>query len=199
LIYGEYIFASQLYSTSGRNTLYNWRDGGWTDANGDGLYDLSEDPDGVDDRINICYEDNPLLPLIEINGISNFINYPDCSGHIVTNGCITVEPYSIGYVKLSIVPVYPPERTMDQNRNSNSSITIYPNPAGNYITLHDANLNTGTTSYTVEIRSSVAVTFISAHIENDGQLNISGLTLGIYFVTLTTPSGKIYNSSLIKI
>ena len=102
LVYGEYINASQLYSTSGRNTLYNWRDNSWTIANdtdGDGLYDLSEDPDGVDERINICYEDNPPVPLIEINGISNFFNYPDCTGHFVTNGCIPVNPYSIGYVK----------------------------------------------------------------------------------------------------
>ena len=202
LVYGEYINASQLYSTSGRNTLYNWRDNSWTIANdtdGDGLYDLSEDPDGVDERINICYEDNPPVPLIEINGISNFFNYPDCTGHFVTNGCITVNPYSIGYVKLSIVPVYPPERTMAQNRNSTSSIAIYPNPAGNNITLHDTNIDDSNSSYKVEIRNSMGVTLISEQLENDGQLNISVLMPGIYIVSATTPEGKTMNISFIKI
>jgi hypothetical protein len=201
-VYGEYIYASQLYSTSGRNTLYNWRDNTWTIANdtdGDGLYDLSEDPDGVDERINICYEDNPPVPLIEINGISNFFNYPDCSGHFVTNGCITVNPYSIGYVKLSIVPIFPEERNAGSNNEKVYSLSIYPNPAGNYITLHDANTSVNTAGYKVNIRNSMGVTLIIEQMENDGQLNISSLIPGIYFVTTTTPDGKTINTSFIKI
>lgn len=201
-IYGEYIFASQLYSTSGRNTLYNWRDVSWTlvnDIDGDGQYDLSEDPGGEDDRINICYEDNPPVPLIEINGISNFVNYPDCSGHFVTNGCIKVNPYSIGYVKLSIVPVYPEERTAGQNLNNTSSVTIYPNPAGNYIILHDTNPDINSKGYKVDIRNNMGVTLMCEQLENDANLNISGLMPGLYFVTTTTPEGKIFNTSFIKI
>lgn len=200
-VYGEYIYASQLYSTSGRNTLYNWRDKSWTiayDTDGDGLYDLSEDPDGVDDRINICYEDNPPVPLIEINGISNFINYPDCSGHFVTNGCITVEPYSIGYVKLSIVPVYPPERTGTEITATNT-ITVYPNPAGSSITMHDSQPANETSRYNVVIRSNMGISLLNEQLYNNGQIDISSLPAGIYIVTVEAPNGKTYNTSIIKI
>jgi len=51
----------------------------------------------------------------------------------------------------------------------------------------------------VEIRSSMGVTFISEQIENDGQLNISGLMPGIYIVTTTSSEGIIFNTSFIKI
>jgi len=116
----------------------------------------------------------------------------------VVNGCITVLPYSIGYVQLRIVPVYPPERTMGRNRE-NTSITLYPNPAGNFITLHDSKPSDETSKYRMEIRSSMGITLISEQLDNNGQINISGLTPGIYFITVTTPARKTYNTSLIKI
>lgn len=71
---------------------------------------------------------------------------------------------------------------------------IYPNPSSHYITIDDA----------TRFDKWVALTSISGHVQQliiqDGQIDVSTLSDGIYILALTeTTSGKVYRQKVIKI
>ena len=74
---------------------------------------------------------------------------------------------------------------------SKSTITLYPNPAKDVVTIK---LNTSETIL------HVGVTDVSGRLllsENNSTINVTSLNAGVYFITIKT-SGKIYSSKLIK-
>ncbi|MFZ1824281.1 MAG: T9SS type A sorting domain-containing protein [Chitinophagales bacterium] len=176
-----YLQAEQVYSTSGRSSLY----------------------DKV--LINTCYDsyDHPFEikadTEAEIDGaiIEDEANDPECPGSgYAINGCLTAPAYSIGYFKIPIYPIEDPFKTA--NKINNYDLHIYPNPSATFFQVKS---NNPATNSVVDLKITI--------LNLDGKLkystnsilgeiiNISDLSAGCYLVLIDDGINKFYKK-LIK-
>lgn len=167
-----YLQADNLYSTSGKSSLY-------------------------DPLLNACYPeaDHPL----EMKEVDTILNYPICGGWPYTNGCLVAPEYSIGYFKVPLTVLYEvlKETAVEENI---SDILVYPNPASSSFTfvaegIYDSN----NTEFTVEIRNLNGMMLSSSLHHSNEKISIADLPAGIYFVDIKTIENKVFHKQLIKI
>ncbi|MFZ1634487.1 MAG: T9SS type A sorting domain-containing protein [Chitinophagales bacterium] len=167
------IDADQLYSTSGKNSLFDLNTG----YNSCGSYP---------NRFEITY--------INIDGT----NEPDCSGTVPPGGiCVTVEPTSVGYIKIPIHVLYPPAKT---GESFNDFYTIYPNPAYDAFTFKLKYQYTLQNPYFyIEVFNVTGKLCLQTTIEEGQSVNISELPAGVYTVSIKGENLEPISEPLIKI
>ena len=176
----NYIDAKMPYSTSGRSNLYRYAD-----------QDAGDPSSGI---INACYALNDPNPLIEINQIKTKLNEPNCSGSYSTNCCISVPPYSAGYIK---IPYSLSMRTASTINTENNFI-IYPNPARDFITIFNSTLSQDESEYLISIRNAEGKTYYEEKYQMAEKIDISNLPSGNYICTINDGS-KILNLKFVKL
>jgi hypothetical protein len=75
-------------------------------------------------------------------------------------------------------------------------VTIYPNPAGDFITIQSAGQIERITIYNA---TGAIVTDLPVTIESTQRLNVSGFSPGIYTLRFTTQKGETINRKLVKL
>ena len=179
------ISAQQLYSNSGSSTLF------------DPLFNTGYTNPTPGDRT--CY-DGELLPPdhlypIEIQTAYFTPNTPDCANTPPTiGGCITVPPYSIGYVKIPIQRNY---RFGDDTAQQND-LTLYPNPAKDWFTFSYSNYTEPTTQYKIEIYSITGMLLSTISTRQNNIVDISEYPSGVYLIKVYWNEETLANETLIK-
>lgn len=175
-----YIDAKMPYSTSGKSNFYSYAD-----------HDASDPSSGV---INACYAVNDPSPLIEINQIKTKLNEPNCTGSYSTNCCLSVPPYSAGYVK---IPYTLSMRTAS-SKATESNFVIFPNPANDFITIFNTAISADEITYLISISSADGKTFYEENHQMAEKIDVSNLPSGNYICTINDGS-KILNLKFVKI
>jgi len=176
-----YMQGKQLYSTSGKSALYDF------------LF------------INSCYETNDhpfeITPTTEAgldSVIRTIVNIPNCSGSGYVNGCLSVPAYSIGYIKIPLIPVEDPFRA-DENE-ADYEIVIYPNPSATAFSIKQDNTNaiTANEELNITILSMDGSVIYSAKTYINKPINISHLAAGCYQIIIMDNKNKLFYKKLIK-
>jgi len=106
-----------------------------------------------------------------------------------------------GDYKYCVIPVYPSICTLNDEcfetyisnvgiTNYKDNILIYPNPATNFINI------TGDMVSTVKMYNNIGQLILTQH--NTNSINVSGLTDGIYLLTIESSIGSIIQKKIIK-
>ena len=180
------IHALQLYSGSGNSTLFN------------PLFNTGYTNPTPADRT--CYEGELLPPAylypIEIQTTSFSVNAPDCAATPSTvGGCITVPPYSIGYVKIPIQKNY---RYSGADADSTNDITIYPNPANNWFAFSDNTSADEPERNRIEIYSITGILMYADTASENSPVDVSYFPSGIYLIKLFKNEKLLSVQSIVK-
>ncbi len=174
-----YLQAKQLYSTSGKSSLF-------------------------DSLINYCYlsTGHPFeIKALTEAGLDSAIitsdNDPDCGGGIIyPNGCLSAPPYSLGYFKVPIEPFYIPKKLLDE---SNSNIHLYPNPTATYFKVKRDNISANDPSkIDIKIMTLNGSIIFETNANYDYGIEVSNLPAGCYVVRITDEGSNNYYKQLIK-
>jgi hypothetical protein len=161
-----YVQGLQLYSTSGSSSLFD---------------------------INACYNSTDVLHPFEIRQIDTLKNnHPACTGGTNPLKCFTVPPYSTGYIKIPITPVY---RTAEA-AFAEQDITLYPNPASSVILIaapDDANI------CSLRIFNTAGKLFLAQTVTAYSAIDVSALPPGFYEAELQTTQHQSFYKPLIII
>ncbi len=175
----------QLYSCSGSNTLF------------DPLFNTGYANPTPTDRT--CYDPEVLPPYlypIEIQNTTFSVNSPDCALTPSTlGGCITVPPYSVGYVKIPINKSYKIEAPKIAEENKT---IIYPNPANTWFSFYSSLQESETGSTKVELFTLTGNLIQAENTVNNAPINISGIPSGIYLVKIFKNEELVSVQTLIK-
>jgi hypothetical protein len=111
---------------------------------------------------------------------------------IISGG--SVDKTNIENIVISFTPSNLGLTTSVKDELNNISTNIYPNPSSHLINIDDAD----------RFDKKVSLTSISGHVQQlilqEGQIDVSALTSGIYIIALTdATSGKVYRQKVIKI
>jgi hypothetical protein len=179
------ISAQQLYSNSGNSTLF------------DPLINTGYTNPTPGDRT--CYDGEVLPPdylyPIEIQTAYFTPNMPDCANTPATiGGCITVPPYSIGYVKIPILQNYRFAETATQQ----NGLTLYPNPAKDWFTYTYSNFSDATTKYKIEIYSITGTLLSTNSTSENNIVDISEYPSGVYLIKVYRNEETLAVKTLIK-
>jgi len=161
----SYIQAMQLYSTSGNAKLYN--------------------PD-----LNDCYIDldHPTNELQSITWNASFT--PGCAAGV--DYCLTAQPYTIGYFKIPIIPVYLKEQNTVAIIEHPENILVYPNPASNsvYFATDKESTNENIDTYLLEIFSAQGKLMQQGYATPFQEINVKDLPAGCYIISIKTLLAK---------
>ena len=182
----RHISGLQLYSNSGSSTLFN------------PLFNTGYTNPTPGDRT--CYEGELLPPNylypIEIRTISFTPNSPDCADEPETpGGCITVPPYSIGYVKIPIQKNYRYSETGIDERNE---IVIYPNPANTSFSFYQYHNQGEPEQRNIEIYSITGNLMMAISANENSPVDISNIPSGIYLIKIYKHEELLTVKTLIK-
>jgi hypothetical protein len=177
-----YLQADQLYSTSGKSSLYN------------------------ETLINTCYAtyDHPfeITPTTE-SGIDPAIvtndNEPECTGDgIPVNGCLSAPAYSVGYFK---IPIYPMIELKMAGTINDYKVEIYPNPATSGFTFIPIlqSKETIISDYRVVVYSMNGNILKQSTCKPEQQIDISNLPSGLYQVEIIDALENHFYKKLLKI
>ncbi|MFN0275809.1 MAG: T9SS type A sorting domain-containing protein [Chitinophagales bacterium] len=160
--------ADKNYSTVGRSTLF----------------DINECYDGA------TYMEDAQHPW-DMQALElPYFNTPECTGTFDPDKCITVEPYSIGYFRVPIVPHYP--RLMPENilySEAPGDIQLYPNPASSFFAF-TINEEAQDEIYTLEILNIEGAKLLEIKAVTGKPVDISQLPNGIYTVVINNSCFK---------
>lgn len=175
-----YIDAKMPYSTSGKSNFYSYAD-----------HDASDPSSGI---INACYAINDPSPLIEINQIKTKLNEPNCTGSYSTNCCISLPPYSVGYIKIP----YSVSMRIASAVNFENNFVIYPNPANDFITIFNTTISADEIIYLISISSTDGKTYYDENHQMAEKIDLSNLPSGNYICTINDGSKNI-NLKFVKL
>ena len=165
---------SQLYSTAGEAAIYNT-------------------------NINACYTEYGNHPINEMQEIITETNIPLCVSEPDPNGCLTADPYTIGYFKIPITPHY--LKASIESNPKELTVSVYPNPSSNFVFITNTYFET-TCQYEnirIAIRSVDNKLLIEKNVKFDEAINITSIPSGYYFIDVILPEGNIFHKKLIKI
>ncbi len=162
--------AEQLYSTSGRSSLYV----------------LSTD-------YALCEEEGIYPNRFEIEDITTTLNTAVCSGSVPPGGvCVSVPAYSAGYFKIQLSPYVLRLGAME------NIFSIFPNPTSTSFTIASNALIDVQASFKIEI-IDITGKLIATHNVIEGQnIDVSQLPVGIYSVLIYNAYNHIESEQLIK-
>lgn len=181
------IDALQGYSSSGKSTLF----------------------DDSPVLINDCYSCNSngssgdtYHPFeIREENLEIYFNSPECLTELDQDeACVTVKPYSLGYIRISISPYYDHVKSFI-NTNTESSLFIYPNPTHDafHINIVGEEQEKDLTELNVEIYNLTGELIQELKTEQNAPITIKHLKSGIYFIKGTTFENKTFIQKLIVI
>ena len=96
-----------------------------------------------------------------------------------TNGCVFNDTIRVNYITCSLV-----------SENTESALTIYPNPAVDYIYINNAEELTDVTVLNLTGEKQMIIS-------EKGRIQISGLAEGIYIIRAVSTKGDIYKRSIV--
>lgn len=166
----SYIDAKQLYSTSGNAKLYQT-------------------------ELNACYNtyDHPTDELQSITW--NETITPGCPTGV--DYCLTANPYSIGYFKVPIIPVYLRESEPTINLNS-EVIDVYPNPTSDAF-YFSTDIEGNQSEYQVRVFNQQGLLVFETNSVPLNEININNLSAGCYVISIINGNGVRFNSQLVKL
>lgn len=174
-----YLQAEQLYSTSGKSSLYN------------------------KDYINTCYAtyDHPFeITASTESGILPAVitadNSSECTGEYEENGCLSAPPYSLGYFKIPITPYYPPPKlagSPDQN-----DMIIYPNPSANIFLIKKITSDSDDEEINITILTMQGKTALQLKTKLNTPADITGLPAGFYQIQIKDGANNRFIKPFIK-
>lgn len=182
-----YVKGSQLYSCSGDNTLF------------DPLFNTGYTNLTPTDRT--CYDLELLGPSylypIEIQSKSFAVNSPDCPSTPSTlGGCITVPPYSVGYVK---IPINTTLREAQVEDEFSDKIIFYPNPATSWFTFKlGSNQGEEMVAY-IELLDLTGHIILTTYATEGREVEIRNVPSGVYLVKIYKHEELLSVQTLIKI
>lgn len=170
-----YMQAQQLYSTAGKNSLYDT------------------------EHINECYDTYPHPFEIKSEteagvypAIRTEANNPQCTdGSELINACLSGPPYSVGFFKVPFV-TSPAKVAVDDKQE----LMIYPNPAYSEIYIKCAAAKEE--NIFIEIFDLQGVLQFSIHTAGGKKIPVSQLASGCYMVKITDSHKNITYKTLIK-
>jgi len=182
----RHISGVQLYSNSGTGTLFN------------PLFNTGYTNPTPGDRT--CYTGELLPPAylypIEIQTAYFSLNAPDCPEAPSTVGvCITVPPYSIGYVKIPIQKNY---RYSESGIDDRNEIVIYPNPANTSFSFYQYHNQGGPEQRKIEIYSITGNLMMAISANENSPVDISNVPSGIYLIKIYKQEELLTVKTLIK-
>lgn len=150
-----------------------------------GPYGLQSDVSG---DVYRWYIDNVFEPTLTLQTILNLTRVGDYRVRVTKDGCIS---------ELSDPFFWFPDINNSIADVNAGSIKLYPNPA---TTLVDVEIPNGVTNGTVKVYDLVGKQISTTPFSNATMfaLNISGLSQGMYYVTVTSADGSTYVGKLIK-
>jgi hypothetical protein len=110
------------------------------------------------------------------------------------NSTDTVYVYWVAFVNLDIMLSWEILGMNDYSAHNNS-IHIVPNPASQYLSVNL--IKSFEDKYTIRIYDSFGQHVLSSDKLED--INVSGLKCGIYYISVTSDNGSIYNSKFLKL
>lgn len=144
-------------------------------------------------KLNECYGDSILFP-IEITQIDTLINIADGSGDPLK--CIVVPAYSFGYIKMPIAVDIPLKEAVALNTRN---FILYPNPAGNTISLLEPSLQSGRNEMlNCRIYSATGAMNNQTSIVNGGSINVSDLAQGVYTILINFGNAETSTVQFVK-
>ncbi len=176
-----YIQADQLYSTSGKSSLY-------------------------DTLLNYCYKtfNHPIE--IQANSettlypaIITASNLPQCAVEGNVNGCLTAPSYTIGYFKIPLYPIEDPYKQLDR-KEALLNMNIYPNPTSTAFSVKPVYqvTNNQYQNFDIEVLSMQGKLMLNTVADEHAQINISQLPAGCYQIIITDENKYHYYKKLIK-
>jgi len=175
-----YMKAKQLYSTSGKSSLF-------------------------DSLVNVCYDtnDNPFeIKALTESGLDSAIiteaNDPKCgTGLSYPWSCLTAPPFTIGYFKIPVEPYYIPKKLAGEDR---TDVSIYPNPTASIFRIKaNKYYDSGqVVPLNVEIISLTGGVIYSTNTNFDSAIDISHLAAGCYLVHITDEYSNEYYKQIMK-
>lgn len=154
-------------------------------------------------RINTCYgcltpSDPGSYHPVEIRGITEAVNIPECT--LVPPGglCVTVPGYSYGYFKSKINVSYTPvgQRTAYYPE---AEISLYPNPAFSYFTFILDGVQSTDEIVKVAISTPEGKIVETLIVNQNSKIDISKLPAGLYMIEFMLENNQRITQSLIKI
>ncbi|MBK9506969.1 MAG: T9SS type A sorting domain-containing protein [Chitinophagales bacterium] len=167
----RYVKGTQLYSCSGSSTLF------------DPLFNTGYTNPTPTDRT--CYDPEvtpAYLYQIEIQNTTFSVNSPDCASTPSTiGGCITVPPYSVGYVK---IPIFKNYKIEAPKVSEESETILYPNPANTKFSFYTTLNENQTSPAKVEVYSLTGNLILTQKVMENAVIDISDIPSGIYLVKI---------------
>lgn len=169
------------YSTSGKNTLFN-----------ENTCYLCNDEFASDNL-------HPFEISTETPGvIVGYSNIPECLTDINPGeACVTVNAYSLGYFKIPINVLYPPEL---RKESSTQSLILFPNPTNSNfkIQLSYSNIKLQD-KLDLKIYNLSGKLIKSIPVLNNQTIDVHELQAGLYIVSITTPNNFNFLQQFIKL
>lgn len=177
----NYLQTEQIYSTSGKSSLY-------------------------DPLLNACYpsNDHPLenIPLLETDispAITNETNIPDCAVSTFPNDCLTAPANSIGYFVIPLTVEYPFYRMYDSSSEI-TDIAVYPNPSGDvfYLTPVMEDGSNATQVFNLQLLDMQNQLIFEKQCVTGEAINITTLPTGYYQITVLLENKQQFHKHVIK-
>ena len=135
---------------------------------------------------NACYDETYPYD-IEIDEVITYPNISECSGSVPENHCITVRPYSSGFIKIPVAPDFTPPRLASESFRS----FLYPNPA-------DENIIISNLLFTDFIILDITERAIQSGVNLNNQIAINYLPAGYYVLQCKNANETIAYFSFVK-
>ena len=139
-----------------------------------------------------------------LTGLPSFWNIPDNWPSIGISNLLNAKtiPAKSNYLAGRYTDMPPVDTPTIQNELKTSSVTLYPNPANEYVTL--SYYSKGSAGYKITICDLTGKSFLETDVENNQigintqKINISILPRGIYLVSLSSDQGKSLLKMVVK-
>ncbi len=133
-----------------------------------------------------------------LSAVREFENAPECiSEPEPGETCITVPGYSVGYFKIPIAVLYPPEKSAADHKQINI-LNLLPNPTSNWaqIVLSNETQNENV-QLKINMYNATGGLVLSTSINNYAYINLEQLPRGIYLCSVTTTNGETFTKQVI--
>lgn len=158
---------------------------------------------GGSPRINSCYgcqnvDDPGTFHTVDITGITEQWNVPECTTLPAGSLCVTLPGYSYGYFKSEIEVSYIP----DEERLAfypNAVVNLFPNPTSDYFIVDVQMAEIVYEKIHITVNDLTGHIYSEYEISNGDVVNISELPSGIYQVTIQLANSQKILKSLVKI
>ena len=198
----ESLLARRTFSTEDKNASV------WMEFNGHAMGRFAETDASSAIRIKLNDTDAETWNKVDVVGSNSTLVYTHSFSTSLVDTTIYLNTAGLNWVFIRAkqtdgdylwsAPVFlSPSSSVENLNKENNQVNIFPNPAQNFISVQLKNDNSPEIYF--QLRDITGKTVLSQKfINNEFQLNISGIEAGIYFIFIETRKNK-YNSTLMNI